>query len=162
MFLDRLSLVIGKFSSWLLFFMMLVCCIVVVLRYGFNIGSTTLQDILMYLHGCAFLLGAAYTLSMDDHVRVDIFYRHFNVHQKAWVDALGTSFILLPLCAFLLWFGWHYFYTAWQFKEGSAEPGGLPYVYLLKGIIPLAFLLLFIQALGCFLKAANTLVFRRD
>ena len=142
--------------------MMLACCIIVVLRYGFHIGSTALQDVLMYLHGCAFLLGAAYTLRMDDHVRVDILYRHFSTQQKAWVDASGTLFFLLPFCAFLMWFGWIFFQNAYVFKEGSAEPGGLPYVYWLKGMIPLAFVLLFLQAISTFLKAAHVLVFNRD
>lgn len=150
----------GKLASWLIFAMMLVCCLIVVLRYGFTLSSSALQDLLLYLHGSAFLLGAAYTLSNDEHVRVDILYRHFSDQQKAWVNAFGTVFFLLPFCLFLIWFGGQFFHTAFVLREGSAEPGGLGYVYLLKGIIPTAFILLLVQALCVFFQAANTLIFR--
>lgn len=161
-FTQQLSVGIGKLVSWLIFAMMLISCTIVILRYGFSIGITALQESLLYLHSMAFLLGAASTLYYDEHVRVDIFYRHFNHEQKAWVNATGTLFFLLPFCLFLIYFGWQFFYAAWVFREGSAEPGGLPFVYLLKGIIPLAFILLLLQALSSFFSAASTLIFKQE
>lgn len=142
--------------------MMLVCCLIVVLRYGFAMGSTAIQELLGYLHGTAFMLGAAYTLHCDEHVRVDILYRRFNNTQKAWVDATGTLFLLLPVSLFLLWFGWQFFHTAWLLREGSAEPGGLAYVYLLKAVIPLASGLLLLQTLALFIQNAGQLIIRKE
>jgi TRAP-type mannitol/chloroaromatic compound transport system permease small subunit len=100
-----------------------------------------------YCHGAAFLLALAYTLKHDEHVRVDIFYQRFGPVQKAWVNAIGIIVFALPFTAFLLFSGAEFFIKAWAIKEGSAEPGGLPFVYLLKGLIPLSMLLLVLELL---------------
>lgn len=156
--LEKPGLWAGKVSAWLLFIMMLCSCIVVALRYGFGIGFIALQEAVNYFHATAFLLGTAYTLQQNEHVRVDIFYQRFNTQQKAWVDALGILVFLLPFSGFLLFCSWSFFFNAWQIKESSPEPGGLAYVYLYKGLMPLATLLLILQALALLLKAAKTLV----
>lgn len=145
-------------SAWLLLAMMLLSCLVVLLRYGFGIGFIALQEAVNYCHGTAFLLGTAYTLQQDEHVRVDIFYQRFNATQKAWVDALGTLVFILPFASFLLYCSWSFFFNAWQIKESSPEPGGLSFLYLYKGLLPLATLLLILQAVALLLKNAHTLV----
>lgn len=150
----------GKITAWLILAMMFLCSAIVLLRYGFSYSSTAMQEALVYLHGMAFMLASAYALSCDEHVRVDIFYRHFSLKQKAWVDACGCLFFLLPFCLFLLYFAWQFFYASYLYKEGSAEPGGLALVYLLKGIIPLSFALLLLQALAEFFKAASILIYK--
>lgn len=142
--------------------MMLISCAVVLLRYGFHHGSTAMQELLLYLHGCVFLLGASYTLQCDEHVRVDIIYRHFSQRQKAWVDIAGTIFFLIPFCIFLIYFSWHFFHSAWLMKEGSSEPGGLPWVYWLKGFIPLGFSLLLLQAISLLIEKSALLVFPKE
>ena len=96
--LDRLSEAIGKFSSWFVGAMVLVTCLVVLLRYGLNMGSVFLQDVVLYLHGALFLLGAAFTLNRDSHVRVDIFYRNFSDRTKALVNVIGNLIFLMPFC----------------------------------------------------------------
>lgn len=138
--------------------MMLFTVLVVILRYGFDIGSIALQEAIIYCHAFAFLVGAAYTLQQDEHVRVDIFYRRFSSIQKAWVNAIGTLIFLLPVCIFLLILSWNMFANAWNIREGSPDPGGLPFVYLLKGLIPLSMLLLIVQALISFARAAAELI----
>lgn len=153
---------LGKGLSWLIFAMMLISCTIVLLRYGFHHASTALQELLLYLHGCVFLLGAAYTLQCDEHVRVDIFYSRFNQTQKAWVDVAGTIFFLMPFCIFLMVFGWQFFHSAWLMNEGSSEPGGLPFVYVLKGFIPLGFALLLLQALSVLLQKSLFLVLHKE
>lgn len=162
LFNRRCGEIIGKALSWLVFIMMVISCAVVVLRYGFHHGSTAMQELLLYLHGCVFLLGAAYTLQCDEHVRVDIFYRHFSPQKKAWVDLTGTIFFLLPFCLFLLYFSWQFFHNAWLMKEGSPEPSGLPWVYWLKGFIPLGFGLLFLQAISVFLEKSLFLICQKE
>ena len=68
--------------------MVLITCLVVIMRYGMDMGSVFLQDVVLYLHGSLFLLGAAFALKRGAHVRVDIFYRNFNESKKALVDLL--------------------------------------------------------------------------
>lgn len=146
--LDRVALVTGRLTAWLALVLVLVTFSVVVLRYAFQIGSIALQESILYLHASLFLLGAAYTLKMDAHVRVDIFYRHMSKKNRALVDLLGTLVLLLPVCLFLLWISADYVANAWALREGSRETGGLPFVYLLKTLIPISGGLLIIQGIS--------------
>lgn len=111
----------------------------------------------MYLHALVFMGGAAYALLMDEHVRVDIFYREMSARKKAWVNLLGTLFFLLPVCGFLVWISFSYVERAWGLREASSEAGGLPFVYLLKSYIPLMGTLLFLQGLSLIIKSVQTI-----
>lgn len=146
--LDRIADRTGRAVAWLALALVLVTFSVVVLRYLFEIGSIALQESILYLHASLFLLGAAYTLKTDSHVRVDIVYRHLPARRRALIDLLGALFLLLPVCGFLLWISWDYVATAWSLREGSRETGGLPYVYLLKTLIPIAAGLLILQGIS--------------
>ncbi|HHJ17258.1 MAG TPA: TRAP transporter small permease subunit [Gammaproteobacteria bacterium] len=156
--LDRIAERVGNTSAWLALALVLVTFAVVVLRYALQLGWIAMQESILYLHASLFLLGAAYTLKHDAHVRVDIFYRGFSARGKAMVDLLGTLFLLLPVCSFLLWISWDYMATAWALREGSRETGGLPYVYLLKTLIPLAAMLLILQGISQALASLATLM----
>jgi TRAP-type mannitol/chloroaromatic compound transport system permease small subunit len=146
--LDRIADRTGHAVAWLALALVLVTFSVVVLRYLFDIGSIALQESILYLHASLFLLGAAYTLKTDGHVRVDIIYRRLPARRRALIDLLGALFLLLPVCSFLLWVSWDYVATAWSLREGSRETGGLPYVYLLKTLIPVAAGLLILQGIA--------------
>lgn len=150
----------GRVVSWLALLLVLVTFSVVVLRYGFNYGSIALQESILYLHASLFLLTGAYTLKQDAHVRVDIFYRSFSPDNKAWVNLFGALFLLLPVCLFISWVSWDYVSTAWSLREGSRETGGLPYVYLLKTLIPLGIILLAVQGISQVLASLVTLLSR--
>ena len=156
--LDRLAETTGQASAWLTLLLVLVTFTVVVLRYVFQFGSIAMQESILYLHASVFMLGAAYTLRKDGHVRVDIFYRGFSAKHKALVNLLGSLFLLLPVCSFLLWASWGYVANAWSIHEGSGETGGLPYVYLLKTLIPLAAFLLILQGISQALASLGTLL----
>lgn len=108
---------------------------VVVLRYLFNVGSVVLQELLVYLHSLIFLLGAAYTLKEGGHVRVDIFYRPMPMRKKAWVNLLGTLFLLMPCCLFIFTISWEYVASSWSYFEGSREAGGIDAVFALKSLL---------------------------
>jgi TRAP-type mannitol/chloroaromatic compound transport system permease small subunit len=146
--LDQLAERTGRIAAWLALALVLVTFGVVVLRYLFEIGSIALQESILYLHASVFLLGAAYTLKVDGHVRVDIIYRHLSRRSQAIVDLVGALVLLLPVCSFLLWISWDYVANAWSLHEGSRETGGLPYVYLLKTLIPVAAGLLILQGIS--------------
>jgi TRAP-type mannitol/chloroaromatic compound transport system permease small subunit len=97
-------------------------------------------------------------LKTDGHVRVDIIYRHLPARRRALIDLLGALFLLLPVCGFLLWISWDYVATAWSLREGSRETGGLPYVYLLKTLIPIAAGLLILQGISQALGSLATVL----
>ena len=150
---DRVTDFIGNLVAPLTFAMMLLTCVVVVARYSFNLGLTPLVETVIYLHGLVFMLGIPYALKEQAHVRVDIIYSRLSVRSRALVDLFGTVFFLLPLCSFLIWSSIDYVNLSWNMREGSAEPGGLPGVYLLKTLIPLMAVLLLLQGLTEFLRA---------
>ncbi len=156
--LDRIAEYTGRGAAWLALALVLVTFSVVVLRYLFAFGSIALQESVLYLHASLFLLGAAYTLKADAHVRVDIFYRRLSAPRRALIDLLGAVLLLLPVYTFILWISWDYVATAWALREGSAETGGLPYVYLLKTLIPLAAGLLLLQGISQALRSLATLL----
>lgn len=137
----------GRAVAWLTALMVLITFTVVVLRYGFNLGSIAMQESVIYLHTLNFMLGAAYTLKHDAHVRVDIFYQKMGPRGQAWVDLLGTLLLLLPVCGFIFWSSWDYVADAWTVHEASGEAGGLPFVYLLKSILLLMPSLLIVQGM---------------
>jgi TRAP-type mannitol/chloroaromatic compound transport system permease small subunit len=147
-FAKRLGLInewTGRVVAWLTLLMVIITFTVVVLRYGFDLGSIALQESIIYLHALNFMLGAAFTLKRDAHVRVDIFYQKMGPRGRALVDLLGTLLLLLPVCGFIFWSSWDYVADAWAVREASGEAGGLPFVYLLKSILLLMPSLLIVQ-----------------
>ena len=157
-YIDAFSERYGRLLSWLLLGMALLTTLVVVLRYGFNIGSILTQELVVYMHGSVFLLGAAYALKTGAHVRVDIFSRQFSARTRAWIESLGGIVFLLPLCAFILASSWGYAAESWAMRETSAEPGGIPAVFLLKSLIPLMAINLALQGIAEILRSTLLLV----
>ncbi len=135
--LDRISSMLGKASAWLTLIMVLVTFVVVVMRYAFDAGLIWLQESVVWMHAFVFMVGAAYTLQQEQHVRVDIFYRKMSAKGRAWVDLAGVVVFLLPLCFFLAWKALDYVAVSWKLQEASRESGGLPYplIPLLKSIL---------------------------
>lgn len=135
--LDRISEITGRLTAWLTLAMVIVTCIVVVMRYVFDAGLIWLQESVVWMHAFVFMVGAAYTLRHEDHVRVDIFYRSMDARRRALVDAIGVIVFLLPLCGFLAVKAWDFVSVSWALKEASRESGGLPYPFvpLLKSVI---------------------------
>ena len=151
--LDALSERIGRLVSWLTLGMVLATVTVVVMRYAAGMGLIWLQESINWMHSLVFMLGAAYTLKADEHVRVDVFYRGMSERRKAVINLAGTILFLLPLCAFLLVESWQYVATSWRIAERSREAGGLPMIYLLKTVIPMMAVLLALQGISMVLRA---------
>ena len=143
----------GKICSWFVALMVLVTCLVVVMRYGLDMGSVFLQDVVLYLHGGLFLLGAAFALKRGAHVRVDIFYRNFSTSKKALVDLLGNLIFLQPICWTILLYSWGYVEFSWRIMEVSPEPDGLPFVYVQKSLLIVVAILLALQSISGILKS---------
>ena len=157
-FIDLTVLYLAKTLRWAIVAMVAVLIFIIILRNGFNSGSIALQESVVYLHVLALMIGVAYALQTRRHVRVDVFYQLFSLRTQTWVDFLGHSFLLIPFAVFTFWASWETTQTAWQLREASPEPGGLPYVYLLKAAIPGMAILLLLQAIASWLQTGLQLI----
>jgi len=156
---DRISNATGIVASWLTLFMVLVTSIIVVMRYVFDAGFIWLQESVIWMHAAVFMVGAAYTLLHEEHVRVDIFYRRMNVRGRAVVDLLGVVLFLLPLCGFLAFKAYDFSAAAWSMHEITREPGGLPYpaIPLLKSIVIVMPVVVALQGVSLLLRSLATI-----
>jgi len=157
--LDRFSGVSGRLTAWMTLFMVIVTFTIVVMRYLFDAGEIWMQESVVWMHAFVFMVGAAYTLQSDEHVRVDIFYRDMSVIGRAWVDLLGVVIFLLPLCIFLAVKAWDFVAVSWALKEVSRESGGLPYplLPLLKTVLLLMPVTVALQGISLALRSLKTI-----
>ena len=152
--IDALNDWIGRAVAWLTLGMVLVEFIVVLSRYVFGLGSTLMQESIVYMHATVFLVCAGYALAHNGHVRCDIFYAVMKPRTKAIVDILGTLFFLLPMCVLIWWMSWPYVKASWAVMEISQEGRlGIPAVYLLKTLILAFGGLLAVQAVSLTLQS---------
>ena len=136
----------------------------VAMRYFFLSGSVALQEMEWHLFSLIFLIGAAYTLKHDDHVRLDLFYKSkfMNDERRAWVNLLCSLFLLLPFCILIIVTAWPFVYQSYIHLEGSPDPGGLSYRWLLKASIPLGFAFLLLQGISDVVKNINIILGERS
>ena len=146
--IDRLNDAIGRAVSWLCLALAITTGAVVVLRYVFSIGFVWLQESYVWMHAIIFMVGAAYTLLHDGHVRVDVFYRRASRRYQAWVNLLGSLLLLLPTVLIVGYMSLGYVHDSWMRLEASREAGGLPGLFLLKTVIPIFCGLLALQGLA--------------
>ena len=153
--IDRFSIATGRAAAWLTLAMVFVTFIVVVLRYVLDIGAVWLQESVTWMHAVVFMLGAAYTLQRDGHVRVDIYYRNMNERQQALVNLLGVLFFVTPLCIFFAVEAYDYVAESWRVHEVSRDSGGLPYPFLplLKSLLLVMPVAVFLQGISLALKS---------
>ena len=150
--IDRFTNTIGKLTYWLVLVMIGVGVWNVLGRYignavGQNLSSNALIETQWYLFDLVFLLGAAYTLQHNEHVRVDVFYDRWNRKRKALADLLGTLFFLIPFSVLVIYFSWASVVQSWVTRETSPDPGGLSR-YPIKAMVIVSFLLLIIQGIS--------------
>lgn len=150
--IETLSEWSGRVAAWLVLVMIGVVVFDVLNRVIFRNGSVALQELEWHLFAIIFLLGSAYTLKHDAHVRLEMFYQNFSVRTRAWVDLFGTIFFLFPLCFVIISSAWPFISSAYQFTERSPDPGGLPYRFLIKSAIPVGFFLLMLQGIAMIIK----------
>lgn len=157
--INHLNEWLGRVVAWFVLAMVMITFFNVVMRYGFNFGLIAIQESVIYFHSFVFMLAIAYTYKHNAHVRVDIFYSKYTDKQKAWIDLTGTLLLLFPFCIYLISASWDYAVNSWLLLEGSREAGGLPFLFILKTLIPLMPLLLLLQgvatACGCLTTIKN-------
>ena len=150
-FIEWISEVIGLAVSWGAALLVLLVTFDVVLRYCFKKSFIADQEVEWTIFSAMFLLGAAYTLKKNSHVRVDVIYHRLGKRTKALINCAGTLLFLIPGCYMVIKTAIPFIKASWAIKEASPDPGGLPFYYLIKGMIPLGFLLLGLQAIGFFI-----------
>lgn len=150
--INRLSGLFGWIAGWLCILMIVVVFFDVIARYAFASGSIALQELEWHLFAAVFLLGAAYTLREDAHVRVDVFYAKLPARKKAVIDLCGTVFFVVPMCTLILYSAYDFVAYAYLFQEESSDPGGLPYRFLFKALLPLGYFLVLMQSFAVISK----------
>ena len=162
--IDALNEKIGRLSYWLVLFMVLVGVWNVLGRYigrfiGRNLTSNALIEIQWYLFDLVFLLGAAYALKHNEHVRVDVFYKDLSPRRKALINFLGSVMFLIPFCGLIIYYSWGTILNSWSILEISPDPGGLPR-YPIKSVIIISMVLLILQGISEAIK--NWYIFRNS
>ena len=160
--IDRFSERVGTFVYWLTLIMVILGAFNAVARYfdrftGLSLSSNLYIEMQWYLFSIVFLLGAAYTLKWDAHVRVDVFYGRLSDRGKAWINVLGTLLFLFPFCILMLVMAWPSVQNSWAVLEMSPDPGGLPR-YPIKSIIPIAFVFLMMQGISMLVRNLAVLI----
>lgn len=155
---DRINELAGRFASYFTALLVLLICIDVLARYFFDTTYIWVLDLEKYFFAMIFLLGAGYAFKEDKHVRVDIFYAKGTPKQKAWINLSGGVLFLLPWCIVVLQVAFRYANYSLSINESSAQQGGLPYLFILKFIIFIGFVLLTLQAISSIIRSLDTIL----
>ncbi|MFZ5511924.1 MAG: TRAP transporter small permease subunit [Pseudomonadota bacterium] len=150
-FIDWLTERVGRSIIWLVLAAVLISAVNAVVRKAFNISSNAFLELQWYLFSAIFLLGGAYALLHNEHVRIDLVVGKLSPRGHAWVDIFGTLFFLLPMAVMVLWLSSHFALSSFQSQEMSPNAGGL-IVWPAKALIPLGFLLLVLQGMSELIK----------
>lgn len=147
-FLESLIRWIGYLAAASLLVLILLIVYDTVMRYLFQSGSIALQELEWHLFDVVIMLGIAYTLQRASHVRVDIFYERYSDKTRRIINIIGALFFILPFSLLIVYVGLDFVMISFEQLEGSSSPGGLPYRFLVKSLMPLSFFLLIVQTLN--------------
>ena len=139
---------IGRWASWLWLLLVAIIVVNVLLRYVFGEGRIEFEEIQWHIYATGFLLGLGYALQADAHIRVDVLHERFSPALKAWIELYGLVLLLLPFIAVVLIYSLPFVRASFELGEISASPGGLPFRWAIKAMLPLGFLLLLIAAVS--------------
>lgn len=159
-FFMRINRILGKILSAVLLLMALNVFYDVIMRYFFHNSSVGMQEMEWHLFSVVILFGVSVALLDEAHVRVDFLYDRYTEKSKSIINIIGTIFFLLPLALLILFGSFDFVKDAYDIKEISEDPGGLPFRWVIKGMIPLAFLVLVFSSVGYTIKNIN--IYRRE
>lgn len=150
--LDALNERTGQITSWLIFILVIQVAGDVLFRYFFHISSIAEQELQWHILAAIAMFGSAYTFQQGEHVRVDLLYHQYSEKVKLMMDILIPLFIIIPFSLFIIYLSSQYVMQSYINGEVSPDPGGLPYRYLVKSLIPIGFVLILLQGLSVLLK----------
>lgn len=154
--IDAINDRLGRAASWMVLAACLISAANAMSRYAFDLSSNAWLEIQWYLFAAIVMLGASYTLRMNEHVRVDIVYTHLSERGKEWLDLIGTALFLVPSMLIIAWESLPFFLTSWQIQEVSGNAGGL-LRWPVKALVPLGFTLVALQGISEIIKRAASL-----
>jgi len=146
-FIDNIIKYLGYFTAFIVVILVLLVVYDATARYLFSTGSIALQELEWHLFDVIILFGISYTLREQSHVRVDIFYASYSEKTKALINVVSSLFFILPFSFLIVYIGISFVEMSFVQNEASSNPGGLEYRYLVKALLPLAFIFLALQAL---------------
>lgn len=150
--IDRMNRAVANWVRWLALIMVLVQFCIVIGRYVFGFNSIAAQESVLYMHATLFMLGAGFTLLVDKHVRVDVFYAKAAETARRRIDIFGHVFLLIPSMVALLYWSWPSVRNSWAILEGPISVGGIEAVFLLKSLIPAFCILILLQSLSLLVR----------
>jgi TRAP-type mannitol/chloroaromatic compound transport system permease small subunit len=150
--IDRMNVAVAGVVKWLALIMVLVQFCIVIGRYVFGFNSIAAQESVLYMHATLFMLGAGYTLLVDKHVRVDVFYAKGSDAARRRIDIVGHVFLLIPSMLALLYWSWPSVRNSWAILEGPISVGGIEAVFLLKSLIPAFCILILLQSVSLLVR----------
>lgn len=148
---------LGRVANWMILIACLISAANAMIRYAFDLSSNAWLEVQWYLFAGVVMLGASYTLRLNEHVRVDIMYMHLSERGKEWLDLLGAVLFLIPSALLIAWLSWPFFHESWTINEMSANAGGLVR-WPVKILIPVGFVLLALQGVSEIIKRAASLL----
>ncbi|GAB2191538.1 TRAP transporter small permease subunit [Sessilibacter sp. MAH1] len=156
--IDRALIRISQAVAWIFFILMLVILAQVTLRRGFSAGLIILEELQWHLYAIGVFMGVIYAQARDTHVRVDVLRERYSQTARHVIEILGLTFLLMPFLWVVFYHGIAFTYEAWRINERSLAPAGLPWRWLIKGLIPLTMGLLMIAVLNRIAKESVLLV----
>lgn len=150
--IDAFTDLVGRATSWLALGIALVMGANVLLRYAFSYGFIWAQELEWHIFVPICLFGMSYALLHGEHVRVDVLFQYFKPRNKHLVDTI-SAIISMAFCAIVIWLSIPYVYQSWSIGEGTANPGGIEYRYLVKSLIPIGFAIMLLQSLSEAIKS---------
>lgn len=154
--IDALSSFFGQIANWLVFTAVMISAGNATIRYIFNVSSNAWLEIQWYMFGGMVFLGAAYTLKVNEHVRVDLIYSSVSDRARLWIDTIGFIVFFLPIMAYLTFLSFGFFWTSFLSQEVSMNAGGL-ILWPAKALLPFGFALLFLQGISELIKRVSAL-----
>lgn len=149
---DRMNQSLAMAIRWLALIMVLAQFCIVIGRYVFGVNSIAAQESVLYMHATLFMLAAGFTLLVDKHVRVDVFYAKLEPSGQRRIDIFGHLFLLLPSMTALLYWSWPSVRNSWRILEGPMSVGGIEAVFLLKSLIPAFCILIMLQSISILIR----------
>ncbi|MFK7854892.1 MAG: TRAP transporter small permease subunit [Granulosicoccus sp.] len=158
--LDSFNTYVAIAVRWLVLLMVLVQFAIVVGRYVFGVNSIALQESVLYLHASLFMLAAGYTLLVNKHVRVDVFYARVSSKTRDYIDIIGHIVFLIPMMLAVLYWSWPSVINSWKILEGPISVGGIKAVFLMKSLIPAFCVLVLLQSFAILIRLLSRRVSR--
>jgi TRAP-type mannitol/chloroaromatic compound transport system permease small subunit len=150
---ERLLERLAAWSGWLLVVLMAITCFDVVCRkLGLPLPYTKLQEMEWHLHTAVFSFWLGFNYTINAHPRVDSYVADLSLRRKAWIELLGCLVFALPYTAAVLYFGWPFLKHSYLAGEHSEAAAGLPYRWLIKGVLYAGLVLLLLAVVSTLIK----------